>query len=150
MKTRKRTASGENAASPQDGAERRRARKGGKNPGKPMRSMARRIHRAWSRRLLRTYLVTDLLVLALALYGFCFFVETQALGSFDPHRPRGLSFSQDALAFWRWAQEQEGLNRVWALLHPGAWRQAAHSAVYRFAGSQDLWLEAPLDPFSPP
>ncbi len=147
MKTRKRTASGENAASPQDGAERRRARKGGKNPGKPMRSMARRIHRAWSRRLLRTYLVTDLLVLALALYGFCFFVETQALGSFDPHRPRGLSFSQDALAFWRRAQEQEGLNRVWALLHPGAWRQAAHSAVYRFAGSQDLWLEAPLDSF---
>ena len=124
-----------------------RDKKGVKASGKPMRSMARRIHRAWSRKLLRTYLLTDLLVLALALYGFCFFVETQALGSFALDRPRQLWVPEQSLAFWRWAQEQEGLNRVWALFRPSAGRQAAHSALYRFAGPEGAWLEAPLGPF---
>lgn len=117
------------------------------NASKKMSSIARRIHRAWSRKLFRTYLLTDILVLALALYGFCFFAETSQAGKFDLGRARGLRVESVEMDFIHEARSAQGLDKVRLLLRPSQWRQLAHSAVYRFLDDEGTWREMPLGPF---
>ena len=117
------------------------------NASKKMSSIARRIHRAWSRKLFRTYLLMDILVLALALYGFCFFAESSLAGAFGFDRARGLRFGSEATAFLADARAAEGFDKARILLHPSQWRQLAHSAVYRFVDDGGNWREMPLGPF---
>ncbi|MEF9894558.1 MAG: ATP-binding protein [Clostridia bacterium] len=109
-----------------------------------MSSIARKIHRAWSWRLLRACLVIDFLVILLAVTGFCYAAEVSALGAPAGDVARDISVREEDRAFLKRAIKARDMGEAFELLRIDNWRALAHGATYRFMDGRGAWHEASL------
>lgn len=106
-------------------------------------SIARKIHRAWTFKQLKTYLLVNLLVAAFALAGFCYAAEQAAPGGFSRNRPKGLI--AEAGAFDWLEDDAQSLFR--RLTDMPRWRAASRTLAYQFQDATGAWHEAPMGDF---
>ncbi len=111
-----------------------------------MSSIARKIHRAWSWKLLRTYLLIDLVVIVLALGGFFYAAERNYPGGFNSEGIKRITAGDGALD-WLEQETAGGRETLRKYIDMDSWHNAASSLTYHFMDASGAWHEKPMGPF---
>ena len=111
-----------------------------------MSSIARKIHRTWSGKLFRAYLLVNLVVVILAVAGFCYATEQQFPGGFSPDTPKAFIIADDALN-WLDLSSDSTSDIAKQLFDMPQWRTTLNTLSYRFVDGYGIWHTAPMDAF---